>query len=244
MPGNKDIGAVRIGTSGYQYDHWQGPFYPKDMPKSEWFDFFQRHFDTVEINNSFYSLPSIHTFKQWEARASKEFLYSLKFSRYGSHLKHLKDPADTIGKFLEHADHLKGKLGPVLIQLPPQWNAAPDRLDNFLSAAPADHRWAVEFRNPSWLCEQVYEVLRTHHAALCIHDMIDNHPREITADWVYLRFHGQEYAGSYSHQALTAEAQRIKDYCRRGLDVYAYFNNDAEGFAAANASDLKRYVRK
>ena len=128
------------------------------------------------------------------------------------------------------------------MQLPPNWKADPKRLAAFLKAAPKDHRWAVEFRDPRWLCEEVFTILQSHNAALCIHDMIDDHPRRITADWVYLRFHGDHYTGSYTSQALKAQAKWIKQQLGDGKDVFAYFNNDAEGYAFRNAGELNRYV--
>ncbi|MGC9318965.1 MAG: DUF72 domain-containing protein, partial [Armatimonadota bacterium] len=218
------------GTSGYQYDHWVGPFYPEDLPRSEWFAYYARHFDVVEINNTYYGLPEVETFDTWRERASDGFTYVLKYSRYGSHLKKLKDPADHIDTFLERATHLGDLLGPILVQLPPNWHADQGRLQAFLDYAPPEHRWAVEFRDPDWLREEIFDVLRTHNAALVIHDMIRDHPRVLTADWVYLRYHGGE-RGEYTYQKMSAEASRVEDYLDRGLDVYAFFNNDAHGWA-------------
>lgn len=235
-------GEFRIGTSGYQYDHWQGKLYPEDLPKRAWFGRYAEEFDTVEINNTFYHLPAAKTFDDWRERAPKGFLYVLKFSRYGSHLKALKDPEGTIGRFMERAERLGVHLGPILVQLRPNWKADPERLAEFLDAARGDRRWAVEFRDRSWLCDDVYEVLRGHGAAVCIHDMIRDHPEKTTANWVYLRYHGKDYGGSYSHQALTAEAGKIEGHLKDGRDVYAFFNNDAHGYAVNNARDLRRYV--
>jgi uncharacterized protein YecE (DUF72 family) len=232
---------IRIGTSGYQYDHWKGVFYPEGMPKKEWLRFYCTRFDTVEINNTFYQLPPGKTFEGWYDEAPAGFCFALKYSRYGSHLKHLKDPQEHIPKFLERARRLKRRLGPILVQLPPSWRMDAERLAGFLAAAPREHRWALEFRHPSWLCEETYNVLRKHNSALCIHDMIEDHPREVTADWVYLRYHGRD-GGDYPHQALVAEARHIHEYRVRGLDVFAYFNNDAFGYALSNAADLKRYL--
>lgn len=231
-----------MGTSGYHYEHWRGVFYPESLSSENWFDHYARSFDTVEINNTFYRLPAGDTFDVWRERAPHGFLYALKFSRYGSHLKHLKEPAAAIDNFLEAARRLEDGLGPVLVQLPPRWGADPGRLEGFLEAAPEDLRWAVEVRDPSWLCEAVYAVLRRAGAALCIHDLIEDHPRQITADWTYLRYHGDRYAGSYSHQKLTAEAERITGRLANGTDVFAYFNNDKGGHAVFNARDLRRYV--
>jgi len=233
---------VFIGTSGYQYPHWRGRFYPQDMPKRRWFEHYAAHFDTVEINNTFYHLPAASTFDAWREQTPREFLYVLKFSRYGSHLKCLKDPRDTIGAFLERAERLGPFLGPILVQLKPNWGRDLERLKGFLNAMPHDRRWAFEFRDPSWLTGGVFDALRRHNAALCLHDMLENHPEVVTADWTYLRFHGDRYSGSYSHQYLTARARRMAGWLADGLDVYAYFNNDAEGHAVRNALDLKRYV--
>jgi uncharacterized protein YecE (DUF72 family) len=240
----KGRGQAYIGTSGYQYNHWRGPFYPDDVPKKRWFDYYCRHFDTVEINNTFYRLPDAPTFDAWREQAPEHFCYVLKFSRYGSHLKCLKDPESTIGMFMERAERLGPHLGPVLVQLKPNWGLDLERLRHFLQAAPKKQRWAFEFRDPSWLSDEVFDALRQHNAALCIHDMLDHHPYVVTADWVYLRFHGNHYSGSYSHQFLVARAQRIADHIAHGLDAYAFLNNDAEGHAVRNALDLRRYVRR
>lgn len=230
---------IHIGTSGYQYDHWKGDFYPEDIPKKDWFDHYAKHFDTVEINNSFYRMPAAKTFDKWRSAAPKDFFYAIKYSRYGTHRKKLKDPQDHIDYFMERADHLKSKLGPVLVQLPPNWHKNPERLEEFLKAAPKRHRWAVEMRHPDWLSEDIYEILRKYNSALVIHDMIPDHPREITADWVYLRFHGKNYGGSYTNKQLNDVAARIKDHTKKNREVFVYFNNDAEGYAVKNALSLK-----
>lgn len=234
-------GVLRIGTSGYQYDHWKRLFYPEELPKRRWFEHYLKHFDTVEINNTFYRLPQASTFDEWREQSPEGFCYALKFSRYGSHLKRLKDPAKSLDPFLAQAEHLATRLGPILVQLPPRWKVDPERLSGFLESTPNSRRWTVEFRDPSWLCEEIYQVLTKHYAALCLHDMIPNHPQRMTAGWTYLRFHGDRYAGAYSSQYLTAQAQRIREYLSGGIDVYAYFNNDAAGHAVHNALDLKRY---
>ncbi len=236
-------GKAFIGTSGYQYPHWRGVFYPNNMAKGKWFGHYSRAFDTVEINNTFYCLPEVSTFERWCQQAPENFCYTLKFSRYGSHLKCLDDPESTVRAFMERAVHLGPCMGPVLVQLKPRWHLDLERLNRFLRAVPATQRWAFEFRDPSWLCDSVFDLLRQHNAALCIHDMLPDHPYEITADWVYLRFHGEHYAGCYSHQYLSARAQRILKHLRGGMDVYAYFNNDEKGHAARNALDLQRYVK-
>lgn len=232
---------IRIGTSGYQYDHWQGVFYPQDMPKSKWFEYYASKFDTVEINNTFYNLPRVETFQKWHDRAPIRFRYILKYSRYGTHIKRLKDPADHIGTFLDHAEHLKSFLGPILVQIPPNWKVIPDRLDAFLNAAPSRHRWAIEIRDPSWLIEPIFGILEKHNAALCLHDKIPDHPERYTADWIYLRYHGpnHDYASKYSSRAIEGIARKIDDCHSDGMDVFCFFNNDHNGYAAVNALELK-----
>lgn len=238
----KHRGELRIGTSGYQYTHWRGDFYPRDLAKRDWFAHYAEHFDSVEINNTFYRLPDAGVFEAWREQAPPSFRYALKYSRYATHLKHLIDPEEALERFLERAERLRSRLGPILVQLPPHWKADPERLDAFLRAAPRRHRWAVELRDPDWLRDEVYDVLRSRGAALVIHDLLDDHPRQLTADWTYLRFHGRRYGGSYSPQALSGQAGRIRHWLCEGRDVYAYFNNDRGGHAPRNAADLARYL--
>jgi uncharacterized protein YecE (DUF72 family) len=235
-------GTARIGTSGFHYNHWRRVFYPEELPKSRWFSYYARYFDTVEINNTFYHLPPGPTFDGWRKQAAPGFVYALKFNRYGSHWMRLKTPAATIGNFLNAAKRLKEVLGPVLVQLPPRWNIDAERLDDFLKAAPRAVRWAVEFRDPRWLCPEIYEILQRHRSALCIHDMIENHPRILTTDWTYLRYHGHRYSGNYSSKHLANEAKWMDRQLADGADVFAYFNNDVEGHAVANAVELKRHL--
>ncbi len=236
-------GRCQIGTSGYQYDHWRGAFYPETLATRDWLAYYANHFETVEINSTFYRLPSAATVKAWRKAAGAGFCFALKFSRYGTHLKHLLDPQQPIAAFLDRAQQLGSSLGPILVQLPPRWAPNVERLGRFLEVAPRRLRWAFEFRDPRWLCEPVFRLLREQGAALCVHDLIAKHPREITTNWIYLRFHGDQYAGSYTQQFLTAEARRLEAYRARGLDVYVYFNNDLGGHAVRNALDLKRYVQ-
>lgn len=233
-----------IGTSGYQYKHWKGVFYPDDIPQTQWFDYYASQFNSVEINNTFYNLPDTDTFTTWRARAPNRFRYALKYSRYGSHIKRLKDPADHIGLFLEHAEQLKSFLGPILVQLPPNWKVMPERLDAFLAAAPRRQRWAVEIRDPAWFTETIFGILEKHNAALCLHDRLADHPVRHTADWAYLRYHGPhgDYTGSYPPRAIDRIAGKITDCQRKGMDVFCYFNNDQNGYAAKNARELARRV--
>lgn len=235
-------GVARIGTSGWEYPHWRGVFYPERLPRPAWFTHYASHFDTVEANNTFYRLPSEATFDRWRSRAPEPFLYALKMSRFATHFKRLLDAEEPIERFVTRARKLGPHLGPILVHLPPNWAANPGRLDAFLRAAPADLLWAVEFRDRSWLDRPIYEVLRRHRAALCIHDLIPDHPREITSSFLYLRFHGATSGGSYPSERLRGEAERIASDLTSGLDVYAYFNNDAGGHAVRNATALRRFV--
>ncbi len=240
-----NTGHSYIATSGYVYAHWKKIFYPARLPARDWFVYYAQKFRTVELNNSFYRLPSAEAFEAWRRRAPANFLFAVKFSRYGSHLMRLKNPRDTIGRFDANAKHLKQHLGPVLVQLPPNWNLNVERLAQFLASVPKRQRWTIEFRDPRWLCEEVYRLLRRHHVALCIHDKIIDHPREITTDWTYLRFHGApQDAGNYSAAQLQAYAREIRRWLDSGLDVYGYFNNDWHGYAIANALTLKNLLSK
>jgi uncharacterized protein YecE (DUF72 family) len=235
-------GQFRIGTSGYQYEHWKGRFYPHELRKKDWFIHYARNFDTVEINNTFYRLPSAETFESWRKQAPQGFCYALKFSRYGSHMKRLKAPRSTIRRFLQAAGRLAESLGVILVQLPPNWKVDQPRLEDFILAAPRSVRWAFEFRDPTWLCEEIFAILRRHNAALCIHDLIDKHPRQITADWIYLRFHGDHYGGNYAAGTLKTQARWIRHQLGDGKDIFAYFYNDLHGYAVRNAAELRHYV--
>lgn len=210
------------------------------------FQIYARHFDTVEVNNSFYQLPTANTFDNWRESAPRGFLFALKASRFITHMKKLKDPESSSKKFFLVADRLQKKLGPILFQLPPRWKVNVERLDEFLHAIPREHKYAVEFRDESWLVSPVYDVLRRHKVAFCIHDFADMKvPHEITAGFTYIRFHGPtsaKYYGWYSDGELQAWAERIASWRADLSDVYVYFNNDPEGAAIRNALTLKEMV--
>jgi uncharacterized protein YecE (DUF72 family) len=237
-------GELRVGTSGYQYRHWRGDFYPTRVPQRAWFRYYAERFDTVEINSTFYGLPDPETVDRWREEAPPGFRFAVKFSRYGTHVKRLTDAARTLERFLAVAERLKARLGPILVQLPPKWGADPERLTAFLRATPRRHRVAVEMRDPSWLCEAVYDVLREHDAALVLHDLIPDHPVVLTTRWTYLRFHGRDHGGGYSPQALSGQARHIRRWLGDGRDVWAYFNNDVGGYAPRDARNLRRFVER
>lgn len=239
------MAEIRIGCSGWQYRHWGGVFYPRQLRQGDWFQHYASVFDTVEINNTFYNLPEVSTFRQWRRRAPQGFLYAIKASRYLTHMKKLKDPREPLENLLGRARELGHHLGPILYQLPPRWARNPQRLGDFLAALPNRWRHVVEFRDPSWYHEESYDLLRRHGVALCLHDMPGSEsPRLATAPFVYARYHGARggYEGDYPHQRLAAWADWLGGQAGQGLDVYAYFNNDIGGFAPVNARQLREYL--
>jgi uncharacterized protein YecE (DUF72 family) len=238
----------RIGTSGWAYPHWRGVFYPEDLPQGEWFTHYARHFDTVEINSTFYRLPEASTFDHWRQQAPEGFLYAVKANRYITHYKHLKDCAEPVARFLERARRLEDHLGPVLYQLPPHWGANPERLEAFAALLPRDLAHVFEFRNGGWFIEPVREILERHHLGFCIFDLPNaSCPLWVTGQLAYVRFHGADraYGGRYDHDELAAWARRIPDVLGqdRGL-VCVYFNNDAFGYAPENAKEFDEIVEE
>jgi uncharacterized protein YecE (DUF72 family) len=237
-------GEARVGCSGWMYKDWRGVVYAADLPQRRWFEHYATLFDTVEINNTFYRLPPVSTVDAWAAQAPPGFVYALKLGQFGSHRMKLRDAASWLPNHLDRAERLGAALGPTLVQLPPRWKRNADRLDEFLSVAPRTMRWAVELRDESWLHDDVFAVLRRHDAALCIHDLLANHPWELTADWTYVRFHGphaleHKYQGRYGGTRLWRPADRLGEWLDAGHDVYAYFNNDYEGHAVQDARWLR-----
>lgn len=238
-------GNIHIGTSGWNYKHWLGRFYAEKFPPNKMLGFYAQHFNTVELNNSFYHLPSVKSFETWRETTPDKFLFAVKGSRFITHMKKLKDPKPATEKFLAHAEKLDEKLGPILFQLPPRWRVNTERLSTFLEVLPREYRYAFEFREQSWFTDEVYRLLRDHNAALCIYHMTGyDSPHEITADFVYVRFHGTEstYGGSYSGKMLREWAARITKWQRQSKDVYAYFNNDPDASAILNAKTLQQLL--
>jgi len=235
-------GSVHIGTSGWHYKHWVGPFYPPGLPASKMLDFYLRRFDTVEINNSFYRLPKPETFEAWRENTPKEFLFAVKANRFITHNKKLKDPDAPLDRMFASTDVLGRKLGPILFQLPPQWTVNLERLEIFLRALPRRRPFAFEFRNETWNTQEVYEMLRRFNAAYCMFHLAGfQSPFEVTADFTYLRLHGPggKYQGSYDDAMLGAWAARIRAWREQLKAVYVYFDNDQAGFAVANALRLR-----
>ncbi len=238
------MATARVGCSGWSYRDWRGVVYPEKAPTRTWFATYAERFDTVEINNTFYRLPPPSTVTAWAEQAPPGFLYSLKLGQFGSHRMKLRDPERWLGNHLARVDLLGDHLGPNLVQLPPRWRRDTARLDAFLTAAPRQIRWAVELRDPTWLHDDTFAVLEAHGAALCIHDLLEDHPWERTTDWTYVRFHGPDamrfkYVGAYTGRRLWRAAKRLESWVRSGCDVYAYFNNDTGGAAVADATWLR-----
>jgi uncharacterized protein YecE (DUF72 family) len=234
-----------VGCSGWQYRDWRGVVYPAGVPQRSWLPYYATLFDTVEVNNSFYRLPSESAVSGWAASVPPGFVFALKLGAFGSHRMKLRDAASWLPNHMVRVELLGDAAGPTLVQLPPRWRRNAERLDEFLTVAPPTTRWAVEVRERSWLHDEIYDVLARHHAALCVHDLLEDHPFVLTTDWTYLRFHGpdalvRKYYGAYGYRRLRQWATRLSDVLDSGRDVYCYFNNDWEGHAVADASWLRQ----
>lgn len=242
-----------VGTAGWTYSSWRGTFYPDDLPSRRYLEFYARVFNTTEVNASFYHLPRPSTYEKWAAQVPDDFAFALKASRLITHVKRLVGVHEAWVTFVQNALALGARLGPILLQLPPSLRCHRRALTDFLRIAqrpaPNAHllRLAFEFRHDSWFTEESFALLRQHRVALCIADS-PRYPRrdEVTADFVYIRFHGRTelFASAYTDVELAEEAGRIRRYLLDGLDVYVYFNNDALGHAVANARTLKRLAEK
>ncbi len=241
-------GRVHVGTSGYVYDHWKGPFYPEDLPRKAWFRFYAERFSSVEINNTFYRLPDEATVARWRDEAPPGFVYAFKASRYVTHRKRLR-PGGSYPHALETLVHrLEGagdRLGPILFQTPPGMRRDDERLRAFLARLPRrDVRYAFEFRDASWHDEAVYDLLGEHGVAFCLHDWPDapTPPSVVTADLVYVRFHGprRAYAGLYGPRRMEPWAQRVARWRGEGREVLCFFNNDEKAYATRDAAWLAR----
>jgi uncharacterized protein YecE (DUF72 family) len=241
------VAAVRIGTSGWEYRHWRGRFYPTGLPQDRRLEFYAERFDTVELNNSFYRLPEADTFAAWARRVPNGFAFAVKASRYLTHMKRLRDPEEPLERLWTRARRLGDRLGPMLYQLPPRWRPNFDRLDAFLRAVPSGERQAVEVRDRRWYRPALYASLEHANVALCLHDMPGSAtaPRRV-GPFVYLRFHGagQRYSGSYTPQRLAAWADRIAAWASASSPVWVYFNNDVGGRAVVDAERLRDLVAR
>jgi len=239
------MAELRVGTSGWHYKHWREVFYPSDLKTGDWLGYYSGSFDTVEINNSFYRLPSRANFESWAEQVPPGFVFAVKASRFITHVKKLKEPQEPITRLIENAEGLRGKLGPILFQLPPRWKKNASRLEGFLEALPAQHRYVFEFRDETWLHDDVYGMLEAANNALCIASSPTfPQSRRVTADFAFLRFHGGEdlYASKYPRKELKDWSVFAASLLEEGRDVYAYFNNDAFGYALENAKTFRRLI--
>jgi uncharacterized protein YecE (DUF72 family) len=236
-----------VGTSGWVYKGWAGTFYPKEVPAKEHLGFYASNFNTVEINASFYRLPTETMVRGWRERAPKGFIFAVKGSRFITHMKKLNAEPESIEIFFERATLLREHLGPILWQLPPNLHYDPSRLESFLSKLPKPFRYAVEFRHPSWINAETFAVLRKHNAAhVSLSSMGMPMDLTITAEFIYIRFHGLK--GGFAHDYTREELKPWAEHCRAalhdGLKVYAYFNNDANTRAPGNAKMLPEMIEE
>jgi uncharacterized protein YecE (DUF72 family) len=239
------LAAIRIGTSGYVYPHWRkGVFYPLGLPARQELAYYAGRFTTVELNNSFYRLPTPEMFARWQESTPTNFEFAVKASRYITHIKRLRNVADETALFMERASLLGSKLGPILFQLPPTQQIDILRLRDFLALLGPGHRWVMEFRHPSWHTREVYRLLAAGGVSLCIPVGGGLEPdRVTTAPFAYFRMHrGQEPAGGFTRAELKSWAARIRGLAASGKAVYVYFNNDWQAFALRDANALKQLL--
>lgn len=229
------------------YQHWRGAFYPRDLPVKRWFAFYAEHFDTVEINNSFYRLPDAETFDAWREQAPPGFGYAIKANRFLTQAKKLKDCAEPLARMMTSVRHLGDTLGPILYQLPPRFRINLDRLESFLQLLPADVVGVFEFREPSWYTGETLALLDRYGAAFCVHDMPGlASPRWASGRAAYVRFHGGvgKYWGRYDDGALAGWADWMTEQVQAGRPVWGYFNNDIDAHAIHDALTLKATLRQ
>jgi uncharacterized protein YecE (DUF72 family) len=240
----------RIGCSGWNYKTWRGRFYQQDLPVKKWLEYYSSRFDTVEVNNTFYRLPESKVFAGWREQTPAGFCFAVKASRFLTHMKRLRQPAEPIARLFSRLEPLGDRLGPVLYQLPATMTRDLPRLEQFFEALP-DHfhgralHHVMEFRDPSWYVSDTFALLDEHRVSLCLHDKAGS---EISEPFVgpisYVRFHGTSghYHGSYSSRQLERWARRLGGRAATGFPAFAYFNNDPEAVATRNAMTLKRLM--
>jgi uncharacterized protein YecE (DUF72 family) len=236
---------IWIGTSGWVFPHWQGRFYPPELPEAELLAYYARHFSTVEINRSFYRQPSREQFAAWARQAvavHPGFRFAVKASRYLTHLKKLLDTGSGISRLMDAVGGLGAALGPLLFQLPPRWHSNAERLERFIAALPSGYLYAFEFREPSWYQPDILRILEHHGCALVIPIAgSDQAPRSLPTlgPFAYLRFHWGAHGTGFGDEELRFWAERMTTMAAAGRDVYAYFNNDPDGHAIADAQRLR-----
>lgn len=240
------MSKVYVGTSGYSYKHWQGRFYPQDLSEEKWLAYYVEKLQSVELNNTFYNLPNEHTAEKWREEAPEGFVFSVKASRYITHLKKLKDSTEPVENFLGKVKQLKEKLGPILFQLPPHWKPDIGRLDKFTESLPDGYRYVFEFRDHFWNREDVYRLLEDRGMSFCIFELAGHQsPLQVTSELVYVRLHGPadtKYEGEYNDKDLEKWCDRINQWQKEKKEVFLYFDNDQNAYAAKNAIQLRRML--
>ena len=235
---------IHVGTSGWHYTHWRGDYYPEDLTSKNWLSYYASQFHCVEVNNSFYKLPKVTTIESWLEQAPSGFLFAVKASRLITHMKKLQRCNDVLETFINTIRTFGITLGPILFQLPPHWRINPERLAQFIKILSPCYFYAFEFRDPSWHTSEIYDLLTSNNIAFCIYDLAGfQSPREITADFAYIRLHGPNaaYSGSYTRHTLKTWAGRIRGWSSQASNVYVFFDNDEAGYAVKNASLLQNY---
>jgi uncharacterized protein YecE (DUF72 family) len=235
--------AISIGTSGYVYRHWRGGvFYPAGLRHQDELEFYAREFPTVELNNSFYRLPTLEAFESWRRRTPDDFIFAVKASRFITHMKRLKDCGDSIKLLFERMKGLGPKLGPILFQMPPKSNPNIARMAEFLNLLPRGPEYVFEFRNEKWFDDEVFALLKKHRVALCVavSPQIPEPRIVVTAPFTYLRMHGGlGKDANFTSRELRHWAGVIEEFRRQRIKSYVYFNNDWQGFAIHNARELR-----
>lgn len=242
----ENMARVLIGTSGWHYASWRGPFFPKGVTLKEQLRYYAGQFDTTELNGVFYRTPTPDAVKGWREQTGRDFVFAWKASKFITHWKRLSDRSVNSLELLEdRISRLGGKAGPILFQLPPQFEANADRLASFLKLLSRKRRYSFEFRHPSWYQPRILRMLADENISLCLSDHHDAPaPWKRTADFVYVRGHGPSgrYHGHYTKATLAQWAGRIKSWKRQGCDVYVYFDNDQKSAAPADAQALKQLL--
>jgi uncharacterized protein YecE (DUF72 family) len=240
------MARVLIGTSGWHYDSWRGPFFPKGLPLTAQLQFYASQFSSAELNGVFYRTPTPEAVESWRLQTGKDFVFAWKASKFITHWKRLSESSANSLELLEDRLTLLGnKVGPILFQLPPNFRADADRLGEFFKMLSGNRRYSFEFRDPSWYAPRILKMLAEQNISLCLSDHHDAPaPWKRTADFVYVRGHGPggRYRGHYADRTLMEWARRIRSWKKQGKDVYVYFDNDQKSAAPADALKLRQML--
>lgn len=242
-------GKIHIGTSGWHYKTWVGDYYPKELRTPEWLTYYANDFNTTEVNNSFYRLPTLETIEAWSKKVPRDFKFSPKFSRYLTQMKKLNDPEEPFERFFGIFEPMKRKLGVILLQLPPQLGYKEEKargVYELIKHKYKKYRFAIEVRHDSWMVKESIRLMEQYNIAFTIsqHGVGWPYAEHVTAKDVYLRFHGPKklFASPYPNAMLADYAKKIKEWSREGHNVWAYFNNDWYAYAVDNAKTLKHLI--